>query len=368
MVGREKEVVKHLSREDLDRLQAETDNLKTYKRLTFLKHLYDGETLAEAADKVGISNGAASNWVRRWNQGALGKLTPNFGGGRPPKLDETEQEQLIERLREDQPWKKQEIEHLLDEEFNVEYHKNYLPTFLDELGLHYAIPRTKRPDRPENAEEILDERVEYAFDEDAHNEPHNKREDDEEGEDWNADDDICTDGGTVVGFFDISHPQPWDNSQRVYSVDEPHIERPLVKVDTPAAGFYALNGTSVLSFPPDQTKEEICACLEAIREQNPGKRILLVLDNFSSHICKYTRKRAHELGIDLVFLPVGSPHLNPIEPVWKSLKWESSPLIVDGEDEYRSLLDEIFENLTEKLSFAESWIENHLSGFFSKMS
>ncbi|WP_255568443.1 helix-turn-helix domain-containing protein [Salinarchaeum sp. IM2453] len=70
MVGREKEVVKHLSRGDLDRLQAETDNLKTYKRLTFLKHLYDGETLAEAADKVGISNGAASNWVRRWNQAA----------------------------------------------------------------------------------------------------------------------------------------------------------------------------------------------------------------------------------------------------------------------------------------------------------
>ena len=85
MVGREKEVVKHLSREDLDRLQAETDNLKTYKRLTFLKHLYDGETLAEAADKVGISNGAASNWVRRWNQAGLGKLTPNFGGGRPPE-------------------------------------------------------------------------------------------------------------------------------------------------------------------------------------------------------------------------------------------------------------------------------------------
>ena len=39
---------------------------------------------------------------------------------------------------------------------------------------------------------------------------------------------------------------------------------------------------------------------------------------------------APELGIDLIFLPVGSPHLNPIEPVWKSLKWESSPLIVEG--------------------------------------
>ena len=131
MVGREKEVVKHLSSEELDRLQAETDNLKTYKRLTFLKHLYDDVALAEAADKVGISEGTASNWVRRWNQGGLGKLTPNFGGGRPPKLDEAQQEQFIERLREGQPWKKQEIQHLLNEEFDVEYHPNYLPTFFD---------------------------------------------------------------------------------------------------------------------------------------------------------------------------------------------------------------------------------------------
>lgn len=45
----------------------------------------------------------------------------------------------------------------------------------------------------------------------------------------------------MVGFFDISHPQPWDNSQRLYTVDDPHITRPLVKIDTPAAGFYALN-------------------------------------------------------------------------------------------------------------------------------
>jgi len=59
----------------------------------------------------------------------------------------------------------------LDEEFDVEYHPHYLPTFLDNLGLSYAIPRTKRPDRPDNAEEILNERVEYAFDEDAHDPP-----------------------------------------------------------------------------------------------------------------------------------------------------------------------------------------------------
>lgn len=368
MTGQEKEIVRHLSNEDLDRLLTETDDVKVHERLVFIKRLYKGATLLDAADDVGKSEGTATNWAERWNEGGLGKLTPNFGGGQPPKLDEDQRDELIERLREGQPWKKQEIQYLLIEEFDVEFHPNYLPTFLSDLGLSYAIPRTKRPDRPDNAEEILDERVEYAFDEDSEG-PHNKPESDEDDDtkEWSVDEDVRTDGGTVLGFFDLSHPQPWDNSQRMYTVDEPHITRPLVKIDTPVAGFYAVNGESVLSFPADQTKEEICGCFERIREQNPGKRILLVLDNFSSHVCMHTRRRAHELGIDLIFLPVGSPHLNPIEPVWKSLKWESSPFIVQNADEYRARITELFEELTEQLGFAKSWIENHLSGYLNKL-
>ncbi len=201
MTGQEKEILRHLSEEDLDRLLNEVDDVKVYKRLVFIKRLYKGATLIEAADDVGKSEGTASNWVERWNEGGLGKLTPNFGGGRPPKLDETKQQELIDRLREGQPWKKQEIQHLLSEEFDVKYHPHYLPTILDELGLSYAIPRTKRPDRPDNAEAILDERVEYAFDEEDDDHPHNKREDDEDDEEWDTDDDLCTDGGLVVGVF-----------------------------------------------------------------------------------------------------------------------------------------------------------------------
>jgi len=103
MVGREKEFVRHLSEDELERLLTEADDIKFYKRLVFPKLLYGRATLAEAADDVGVSEGTASNWVQRWNGGELRKLTPNFGGGRPPKLDEAEQERLIERLREGQP-------------------------------------------------------------------------------------------------------------------------------------------------------------------------------------------------------------------------------------------------------------------------
>lgn len=126
-------------------------------------------------------------------------------------------------------------------------------------------------------------------------------------------------------------------------------------------GFYALNGSSVAVFTEKQTKERICDAFEQIRAENTDRKILLILDNFSSHTCEYTRERAAELGIELVFLPVGSPHLNPIEPLWKSLKWELSPITVDSTDEFCSLVRDHFQQLTTKVSFAAAWIDRYLN-------
>ena len=68
-----------------------------------------------------------------------------------------------------------------------------------------------------------------------------------------------------------------------------------------------------------------------------------------------------------MFLPVGSPDLNPIEQIWKSLKWEASPLIVESAAEYRALLTELFEKLTAQLSFTASCIDNHLNDYLQKL-
>lgn len=65
MTGREREIVRRLSEEDLDRLLTETDDVKVHERLVFIKRLYKGATLAEAADDVGRSEGTADNWVER---------------------------------------------------------------------------------------------------------------------------------------------------------------------------------------------------------------------------------------------------------------------------------------------------------------
>jgi len=46
-------------------------------------------------------------------------------------------------------------------------------------------------------------------------------------------------------------------------------------------------------------------------------------------MCANTRaSELHLFGIDLVFLLVSSPGINPPEQVWKSLRLEASPLIV----------------------------------------
>ncbi len=83
MTGREKEIVRHLSEDDLDRLLTQTDSEKVSKRLTFTKRLYKGATLEDAADDVGMSQSTGSRWANLWNKGGLGILAPSFGG-RPP--------------------------------------------------------------------------------------------------------------------------------------------------------------------------------------------------------------------------------------------------------------------------------------------
>lgn len=75
---------------------------------------------------------------------------PSAGGGRPPKLDADQQHELLELLRDGQPWKSREIQHLFDEEFDVEYHPDYLGTFLRGLGLSYVKSGSKRLARPED--------------------------------------------------------------------------------------------------------------------------------------------------------------------------------------------------------------------------
>lgn len=136
--NRRKKIERHRSEEELDRLLAETDDPKLIPRLIFIKNLYSGDTIEEAATRVGKSAPTGSRWACRWNEGGLERLTPDVGGGRPPKLDEQQRKALVKRLQDREQWQLHEIERLLHEEFGVEYHPAYLREFLRNLGLTYS--------------------------------------------------------------------------------------------------------------------------------------------------------------------------------------------------------------------------------------
>ncbi len=186
--SRRKEVIHHLDEDEIDELLREAEDEHRLRRLGFLKNLYRGDSIPEAANREGRSAPTGGRWVEAWNEGGLEGLMPSFGGGRPPKLDQREQQELVEMLREDQPWKSHEIQDLLAEEFDVSYSPNYLGVFLRELGLTYVKRQSQHPNRAQTSEETPQEHANSE-----------KRDKHEKG--WVVDDELRTDGGEVVDFF-----------------------------------------------------------------------------------------------------------------------------------------------------------------------
>ena len=64
----------------------------------------------------------------------------------------------------------------------------------------------------------------------------------------------------------------------------------------------------------------VCQLLRKLRSANPGKRLLIVLDNARYQRAYRVQALAKRLRIRLLFLPPYSPHLNLIERFWKFLR------------------------------------------------
>jgi len=68
--------------------------------------------------------------------------------------------------------------------------------------------------------------------------------------------------------------------------------------------------------------ERVAQLLHKIRAANPGKRLLIVLDNAPYNHADVVNEAAKRLRLELLYLPTYSPNLNLIEGFWKFLKRE----------------------------------------------
>jgi len=102
--------------------------------------------------------------------------------------------------------------------------------------------------------------------------------------------------------LDETSPQTTANTQKLWSFGKPEIFKNTTKMKANAFGFYPLNGKSVVDFKDHSKKEDVCEFLQSIKENNPNREIILILDNFSSHHAAKTKETASNLSIRLCLL------------------------------------------------------------------
>jgi transposase len=73
----------------------------------------------------------------------------------------------------------------------------------------------------------------------------------------------------------------------------------------------------------DINAESVCALPRAVAEASVGLPITLVLDDARYQKCAPVQGLATSLGIELLYLPGYSPHLNRIERLWRFVRKQS---------------------------------------------
>jgi transposase len=146
--GRPRSVEGHLSPAELDatiRRASSAGAARLVQRRCLVKNCDAGDAASEAARRVGVSSSSGARWLDRWNEAGLAGLEPDFGRGRPPKLDAGERDALQGRLGTDGPVTTAGVGELL----GVEYAAGYLPRLLRAQGC--LSPDPERVDLPPDA-------------------------------------------------------------------------------------------------------------------------------------------------------------------------------------------------------------------------
>jgi len=75
------------------RIRSIEKDVRTLKRLYFIKYRYQGLSVAEVSKNVGVTKMVGYYWQESWNGEGFSGLKPRFAGGSPSRLSE---EQNIE--------------------------------------------------------------------------------------------------------------------------------------------------------------------------------------------------------------------------------------------------------------------------------
>lgn len=266
------------------------------------------------------------------------------GGGSSRRLDLASAEKLKHILKEEQPfWTLAEIKALIAERFAIQYCDRHLRRLLKAWGMYHYKPQPQDYRRSEHAEQQLQQRLQATFDALLRQELALEE--------------------VAIGLADETGTYLQANTARLWSFAKQakrKVNTEKIKQNT--FGFYALQGNSLAVEISASSQEELLRILPLIRQANANyKAIVLLWDNLPSHKTAAVERQARRHQIYLVNNLPYAPDLNPIEKIWKQLKYTISQHgWIANKQALEQIVSTNFNQLADKLSWASAWIEKIL--------
>jgi transposase len=285
----------------LRRLLRTTDDLETYRRTLALLRLDRGETFRDVAEMLGVSRRTVHRWVGWYRDDpVVGSLTTHHSTGRPSEWDEDARAILRGTLH-------QEPEHFGYQATG--WTVSLLQTHLAHWGLTAVSDATLR--RQLHGLGYVWKRPRYVLDPDPRRAAKMRR--------------IrryIRDLGPrdLFLFEDETDLLLFPPLRACWAERGQDAEVPLCGANAKRVIFGALNtanGTRLFLEREKQRAEDFCEFLRLIHEHYRGWQVSLLLDEDSSHTAKMSQREARLLGIELVWLPVRCPELNPMDHLWR---------------------------------------------------
>ena len=129
------------------------------RRAEAIRLLEDGGMKqVEIARHLGVTEAAVSKWKRQLAEEGPQALRLRKATGRPPKLDEAAKQELIKKLEAGaiaagyptEQWTQARVKQVIEREYGVVYHQNYISRLLDDLGWSVQKPDPRAIERDED--------------------------------------------------------------------------------------------------------------------------------------------------------------------------------------------------------------------------
>ncbi len=112
----------------------------------------------EIARYLGVTEASVSKWKRQLAEEGPEALQLRKSSGRPPRLDKAAKQALVKKLEEGavaagfptERWTQARVKKVIEREFGVRYHQNYISRLLKDLGWSVQKPDPRAIERDED--------------------------------------------------------------------------------------------------------------------------------------------------------------------------------------------------------------------------